>query len=63
MADRQTTGGYSKIAQIITADLHRVAQLGPKQSIHFEIVTIKQAKQAYFQLEQQLRLLETLLQN
>lgn len=60
MADRQTTGGYPKIAQIISADLHRVAQLGPKQSIHFELVTIEQA---YFQLEQQLRLLETLLQN
>lgn len=63
MADRQTTGGYPKIAQIITADLHRVAQLGPKQSLHFELVTLEQAERAYFQLEQQLRLLETLLRN
>ncbi|MEK4384551.1 biotin-dependent carboxyltransferase family protein [Solibacillus sp. FSL W7-1464] len=63
MADRQTTGGYPKIAQIITADLHKVAQLGPKQPLHFELVTIEQAEQAYFQLEQRLRLLETLLRN
>src|SRR5690606_41450944 len=63
MADRQTTGGYPKIAQVIAADLHRVAQLSPKQSIRFELVTLEQAEQAYFQLEQQLRLLETLLKN
>lgn len=63
MADRQTTGSYPKIAQIITADLHQVAQLGPKQPLHFELVTLEQAEQAYFQLEQPLRLLETLLKN
>lgn len=63
MADRQTAGGYPKIAQIITADLHRVAQLIPKQPLHFELVTLEQAERAYFQLEQQLRLLETLLRN
>ncbi|MEK5183762.1 5-oxoprolinase subunit C family protein [Solibacillus sp. FSL W7-1324] len=63
MADRQTTGGYPKIAQIISADLHKVAQLRPKQPLHFELVTLEQAEQAYFQLEQQLRLLETLLNN
>ena len=63
MADRQTTGSYPKIAQIITADLHQVAQLGPKQPLYFELVTLEQAEQAYFQLEQRLRLLETLLKN
>ncbi len=63
MADRQTTGSYPKIAQIITADFHQVAQLGPKQPLHFELVTLEQAEQAYFQLEQPLRLLETLLKN
>lgn len=63
MADRQTTGGYPKIAQVITADLYRVAQLGPKQTIHFELVTLEQAEQVYIQLEQQLRLLENLLKN
>ena len=63
MADRQTTGDYPKIAQVITADLHGVAQLGPKQTIHFELVTLEQAEQAYIQLEQQLRLLKNLLKN
>ena len=63
MADCQTTGGYPKIAQIITADLHRFAQLAPNQTVQFELVTIEQAEKAYFQLEQQLRLLELLISN
>lgn len=61
MVDRQTTGGYPKIAHIITAVLHRVAQLGPKQTINFELVTLQLAEQAYIQLDQQLRLLRNLL--
>jgi antagonist of KipI len=61
MVDRQTTGGYPKIAQIITADLHRFSQLSPKQTVQFELVTIEQAEESYFQLEQQLRLLELLI--
>ena len=63
MADRQTTGGYPKIAQVITADLHRLAQLGPEQTVQFKLVTIEQAEETYFQLEQQLRLLELLISN
>ena len=61
MADHQTTGGYPKIAQVIAADLPRLAQLAPKQAVTFEIVTLQEAEHAYIKLEQQLRLLETLL--
>lgn len=63
MADHQTTGGYKKIAQVIAADLPRLAQLGPKQTITFERVTLQQAEKAYINFEQQLRLLETLLKH
>jgi antagonist of KipI len=35
MADRQTTGGYPKIATVITADLPLVAQLAPGDWIEF----------------------------
>lgn len=35
MADRQTTGGYPVIAQVITADLPLVAQLRPGDDISF----------------------------
>lgn len=36
MNDRQTTGGYPKIATVITADLPRLAQLRPGQPLRFE---------------------------
>ncbi len=36
MADRQTTGGYPRIATVISADLPRVGQLAPGDWIRFE---------------------------
>lgn len=45
MADRQTTGGYAKIATIATADIARLAQCGPKQSIHFMRTSVQQAQE------------------
>ena len=39
MADRQTTGGYAKIATVISADLSRAAQARPGTRIHFVQVT------------------------
>lgn len=44
MADRQTTGGYTRIANIITADLHLVAQLKPGDKVRFREVTIDEAQ-------------------
>jgi antagonist of KipI len=35
MADHQTTGGYPKIAEIASADVPRLAQLGPGGKLHF----------------------------
>jgi allophanate hydrolase subunit 2 len=35
MADRQTTGGYPKIATVITADLPLAGQLAPGDWIEF----------------------------
>ena len=35
MADHQTTGGYARIAEIASADVPRLAQLGPNGSLHF----------------------------
>ena len=37
MADRQTTGGYPKIATVITADLPLAAQLAPGHSMEFAL--------------------------
>ena len=36
MADRQTTGGYAKIATVITDDLPLLAQAVPGTTIHFQ---------------------------
>ena len=44
MADRQTTGGYPKIGQVITADLPSLAQLRPGATIHFKEVSLEQAE-------------------
>lgn len=39
MADRQTTGGYAKIATVISSDLHLAAQLRPGAKILFRQIT------------------------
>ncbi len=44
MADRQTTGGYARIANVIGSDLHLVAQLKPGDKIHFEEISIEKAQ-------------------
>ena len=61
MADRQTTGGYPKIGQVIAADLHRLAQLAPKQEVKFQVVSIEEAEHLYEKLEKGLRSLELIL--
>ncbi len=43
MADRQPTGGYPKIANVIGADLGKIAQLRPGTQISFAAVTIEEA--------------------
>jgi antagonist of KipI len=43
MADRQTTGGYPKIAVVISADLSVAAQLMPGHTVGFSEVTVAQA--------------------
>ena len=44
MADRQTTGGYAKIATVISADIPLFAQLRPGQKVQFEKTTVKEAQ-------------------
>jgi antagonist of KipI len=47
MADRQTTGGYTKIATIITPDINIVGQLKPGDSIRFKLINIEEAHRIY----------------
>lgn len=44
LADRQTTGGYPKIATVISADLAAVGRLRPGMSLSFQAVTIREAQ-------------------
>lgn len=41
--EHQTTGGYPKIANVISADLWRVGQLRPRDEVRFETVSIAEA--------------------
>ena len=41
--EHQTTGGYPKIANVIAADMHRVGQLRPRDSVRFRKVSIPEA--------------------
>jgi biotin-dependent carboxylase-like uncharacterized protein len=43
MRDAQTTGGYPKIATVITADLDRLSQIPPGGTLRFQIVTRAEA--------------------
>jgi allophanate hydrolase len=43
MRDHQPTGGYPRIATVVTADLDRFAQLRPGTEIRFEPVTLNHA--------------------
>jgi antagonist of KipI len=55
LADSQTTGGYPKIAQVITADLPSIAQVKPGESLQFSRVTLKEAERLFLQKERQLK--------
>ncbi|MCI6771192.1 MAG: biotin-dependent carboxyltransferase family protein [Oscillospiraceae bacterium] len=58
MADRQTTGGYAKIATVLSSDLHLIAQAKPGTVIRFQKVTAEEAIKAYKAAEKEIRLFE-----
>ena len=47
MADHQTTGGYTKIANVISVDLPILAQCMPGHKIRFQWVTVEAAQKLY----------------
>ncbi len=51
--EQQTTGGYPKIANVISADLPSVGQLRPRDEIRFELVT-PQAARAFIRDQEEL---------
>lgn len=68
MADRQTTGGYPKLAQIATVDLPALAQCAPGQALRFQLIELDEAQRldgerehAFTQLQVALEPLRALL--
>jgi antagonist of KipI len=51
MVDGQTTGGYAKIANVISADIPLLAQKAPGDRIRFEAVDLEKAYEALDQQE------------
>ncbi len=47
MADRQTTGGYAKIATVVSADLPKIAQAKPGTKVNFAAVTPEEGAKIY----------------
>lgn len=58
LADCATTGGYARIAQVISADLPHVAQAPPGARLRFHEVTLDEARQLSLEQESRLRRLE-----
>ncbi len=53
--DGQTIGGYPKIAQVVSADLDKLAQLRPGETIRFQRVTLAAAEALYRAKQDELR--------
>lgn len=52
--EQQTTGGYPKIANVISADLPSIGQLRPRDDIRFEKVNLKNARDIFKEQEEML---------
>lgn len=55
MADHQTSGGYPRIANVISADLPLLAQLGPNDKVAFTLTDIAEAERFALQIETDLK--------
>lgn len=63
MADHQTTGGYAKIATVISTDISALAQLKPGEWVAFQYVTPGEAVAIYRKEEEKLRNFKERLRN
>lgn len=58
MADRQTSGGYPRIANVISTDLPLISQLGANDKVGFHIVSLQEAEDLSYDFERNLNLLK-----
>ena len=62
LADRQTTGGYTKIATVITADIPKLAQAKPEDKVRFVQITEEEAHLFLKEYEQTIHTLKHWIQ-
>ena len=61
LADHQSTGGYTKIATVVTADIPKLARLRPGETLRFSALSVEEAESlAHEHRRQQLRRIESL---
>jgi antagonist of KipI len=56
LADRQTTGGYPKIAQVASVDLPYLAQFKPGEVVRFKEISLEEAQELLLDIERRLQL-------
>ena len=61
MKDAQTTGGYAKIATVVSADLHLLAQSRPGTKVRFRAVGVEEAQEILRRREKTLKAIEEFL--
>ena len=49
--EQQTTGGYAKMANVISADFSSLGQLRPRDEIRFELVNFESARKLFIEQE------------
>jgi antagonist of KipI len=54
MADHQTTGGYPRIAEVVSADVARLAQLAPGGKVHFARCNLDTAAELRHHMQERL---------
>ncbi|MPM53839.1 KipI antagonist [bioreactor metagenome] len=63
LSDRQTTGGYTKIANVISTDFRILGQLKSGDKVRFEKISLSAAQEALLAQRASLRLLRHVLDN
>ncbi|MFP7253930.1 biotin-dependent carboxyltransferase family protein [Terribacillus goriensis] len=61
MADRQTTGGYTRIATVISADIPLLAQAAPGAHVRFKEVGMDEAQDLYVKKQKIVSVLEKII--
>lgn len=63
MSDRQTTGGYTKIATVISSDIPLMAQLKPGNKVNFERIDIQKAHKVLKEYEDKIKEIKDYVNN